>query len=62
MVFLLFVLCGLVYCRLLNQNPLYLLIAAVIFVALLIGIYEHDTKSREHRMIRGGRSLLLDRS
>ncbi len=39
MVFLLFVLCGLVYYRELYQNPLYLLIAAVIFVALLIGIY-----------------------
>jgi len=37
--FLLFVLCGLVYYRELYQNPLYLLIATVIFIALLIGLY-----------------------
>jgi len=37
--FLLFVLCMLVYYRQLYQNPFYLVIAAVIFVALLIGLY-----------------------
>ena len=37
--FLLFVLCMLVYYRQLYQNPFYLIIAAVIFVALLIGLY-----------------------
>ena len=38
-VFLLFVLCALVYYRELYQNPFYLIIAAVIFVALLVGLY-----------------------
>lgn len=37
--FLLFVVCMVVYYRELYQNPFYLLIAAVIFVALLYGLY-----------------------
>ncbi|HZM86477.1 MAG TPA: hypothetical protein VFF31_07955 [Blastocatellia bacterium] len=37
--FLLFVLRALVYYRELYQNPFYLIIAAVIFVALLVGLY-----------------------
>jgi hypothetical protein len=36
--FLLFVLCMLVYYRELYQNPIYLIIAAVIFVGLLVGL------------------------
>jgi uncharacterized ion transporter superfamily protein YfcC len=38
MAFLLVVLCGLVYYRQLYQNPFYLIIAAVILVALIIGL------------------------